>query len=77
MEFDVKIGENSFSSKGVTSNLEEVLVGEVKFEGIISWPITFLEPGVMGEFALLPFMECYHDVLSFDHRVHGQLKYYK
>ena len=38
------------------------------------WPSKFFSPGAMGWFAWVPFMECYHGVVSFDHSIQGQLK---
>ncbi len=35
---------------------------------------TLLMPNMMGFFAYIPDMECYHDVISMNHRFHGLLR---
>ena len=36
--------------------------------------MTLTSPGIMGWYGWMPFMECYHGVLSFDHSLHGALE---
>lgn len=31
------------------------------------WPVTLANPGVMGPYSFVPFMECNHGILSMDH----------
>ena len=31
------------------------------------WPVKVTSPGAMGPYAFVPFMECYHGVVSMDH----------
>jgi tocopherol cyclase len=74
--FDVRIGPNRFGLKGMTLDLEgsgNRVVGEVLFRGIQPWPVTLPSPGAMGPFAYMPWMECYHGVMSFDHALEGTL----
>ncbi len=52
---------------------ERTIRGELTFAGGTGWPVTPLSPGIMGWYAYVPFMECYHGVLSFDHAVSGRL----
>ena len=35
----------------------------------------FLSPGIMGPYSFIPFMECYHGILSMNHKILGSLKY--
>ena len=35
------------------------------------WPVKLLSPGVMGWYAFVPGMDCYHGILSMDHAVEG------
>jgi hypothetical protein len=49
----------------------QTLAGEVRFEGITPWPVTLTSPGIMGWYGWVPFMECYHGVLSMDHVLQG------
>ena len=74
--FRVAIGGNQFDSSHLSVNIEQPegqLAGEVTFGKLNPWPVTFLSPGVMGWFAWVPKMECYHGVLSFDHSLQGKL----
>ena len=51
------------------------LVGRVDFEQPLDpWPVTLRSPGAMGWYAWVPFMECYHGVVSFGHGLSGVLR---
>jgi tocopherol cyclase len=74
--FDVHIGPNRFRAEGITLNLEGsdlALRGELRFEGRAPWPVTLTAPGIMGWYAWMPFMECYHGVVSLDHTIQGSV----
>lgn len=72
-EFDVTLGKNHFSSKGVTLDLPE-LRGSIRFESPLDpWPVKPLSPGIMGWFGAVPFMECFHGIVSFGHDLAGEL----
>ena len=49
------------------------MVGRLRFNGVAPWPVTLRSPGIMDWYAFVPFMECYHGVLSFDHEIRGLL----
>lgn len=72
-EFDVTLGHNHFSRKGVTLDLPE-LKGSITFESELDpWPVKPLSPGIMGWFGAVPFMECFHGIVSFGHDLAGEL----
>jgi tocopherol cyclase len=72
-EFDVRVGGNHFSPSGVTLNLPQ-LAGSVRFTTPLQpWPVTWRSPGIMGWYGLVPFMECYHGLVSFGHGLEGTL----
>ena len=76
-EFDLRVGPNRFTIDGVGLDLEApaaTVCGELTFSGVTPWPVTLRSPGIMGWYAWLPFMECYHGVLSLDHTIHGTLE---
>ena len=50
------------------------LNGQLSFQGGTPWPVTWTSPGIMGWYGWMPFMECYHGVLSFDHSLQGTLE---
>ncbi|MDF1513722.1 MAG: tocopherol cyclase family protein [Anaerolineae bacterium] len=73
----ITIGENKFSAEGLALNLpgdNMTLRGDIQFSKLHPWPITLTSPGIMGWYAWVPFMECYHGVLSFDHILSGSLQ---
>jgi hypothetical protein len=75
--FDVRIGLNHFRSDFLSLDIdrpEQSISGTLHFNGMIPWPVTFTSPGIMGWYTFVPFMECYHGVLSLDHKVVGHLK---
>jgi hypothetical protein len=74
--FDVRVGPNHFRADGITLDLggpELALRGDLRFDGLTPWPVTLASPGIMGWYGWLPFMECYHGVVSLDHSVRGTL----
>lgn len=74
--FDIRIGPNRFHAGGVLLDIarpEGQMRGELRFDRLTPWPVTWASPGIMGWYAYVPFMECYHGVLSFDHGISGQL----
>ena len=75
-QFRLRIGENQFDSSHLSVNIEQPegqLSGELSFGKLEPWPVNFFSPGVMGWFAWVPKMECYHGVLSFDHSLQGTI----
>ena len=73
-EFEINIAKNYFSLNRVHLDLEDnqnKIKAKLEFKNIIPWPVTLFSPGVMGPYAFIPFMECYHGVLSFDHLIEG------
>jgi hypothetical protein len=75
--FAVQVGPNRFSTGGVQVDLPDAgLVGRVDFEQPLDpWPVTLRSPGAMGWYAWVPFMECYHGVVSFGHGLSGTLRH--
>lgn len=74
--FELRIGANTFSQEQITLDIERPegqVKGQVRFEGVQPWPVTLFSPGIMGWYAWVPAMECYHGVLSFDHALQGGL----
>jgi len=75
-ELDIQIGPNRLRRDGVSLDIdtpERQMKGELRFSGQSPWPVTPLSPGIMGWYAFVPRMECYHGVLSFDHELSGAL----
>ncbi len=76
-DFEIAVGPNRFRADGLKLSLErseQTLHGELRFLNPIPWPVTALSPGIMGWYSFVPFMECYHGVVSLDHPVTGVLE---
>jgi tocopherol cyclase len=72
--FDVQVGPNRFSPDGVTLDLPQ-LRGRIDYlTPLVPWPVTLREPGIMGWYGLVPFMECFHGIVSFGHELGGSLE---
>ncbi len=75
--FDIRIGESRFTAGYLSLDIQRddlQLHGELQFPSIIPWPVTLKSPGIMGWYAWAPFMQCYHGVVSLDHRIDGEVK---
>jgi hypothetical protein len=74
--FELRIGDNHFSLNQIELNIqntEQTVKGVLKFVDPVGWPVRLTSPGVMGWFAWVPRMECYHGVLGFDHPIQGSI----
>ena len=72
--FDVRIGGNRFTTTGVTLDLPNMR-GRIDYTSALEpWPVTLREPGIMGWYGLVPFMECFHGIVSFGHGLRGTLE---
>ncbi|NHI94262.1 MAG: hypothetical protein EAX96_17350 [Candidatus Lokiarchaeota archaeon] len=75
-EFKVKIGENIFTTDKINLSIHQKgfsIVGKLNFKNTVPWQKTLLAPGIMGPFTFIPFMECYHGMLSMNHDIVGKL----
>jgi hypothetical protein len=70
--FEVRIGPNVFSREMITLDLPH-LRGTVRLVSPVAWPWRPWSPGIMGWFSFVPFMECYHGIVSLDHTLAGSL----
>lgn len=76
-DFDIKIGPNRFRRDSLQLDLHGdrlALKGDLHFENVTPYPVSIASPGIMGPFGWLTFMECYHGVVSLDHRIRGVLR---
>ncbi|MFX1537827.1 MAG: tocopherol cyclase family protein [Promethearchaeota archaeon] len=74
--FEIKIGKNFFSLNKLSLDITERdhrIVGVLQSKDLNPWPIKLLSPGAMGWTTFVPFLECYHGVLSFNHPIRGKL----
>ncbi|TYB95190.1 MAG: hypothetical protein FXF54_04800 [Kosmotoga sp.] len=78
-EFKVSIDGNLFDGNHVNMHIDSPslnLSGEVNFKNKHPWPVSIFSPGAMGWYSYVPFMECYHGVISMDHDLKGQMEIY-
>lgn len=75
--FSSTIGPNRFSLEGLYIDLslpDLSLKGEILFKDTHPFPGTLVSPGIMGWYSFAPRMECYHGVVSMQHRLTGKLE---
>jgi len=71
--FQISIENNAFATNRLKIDLPKIK-GELQFKNQVPWPSSVLSPGIMGPFSFVPFMECYHGILSLDHLIEGTLE---
>jgi hypothetical protein len=75
-DFWIQIGGNRFSREGARIEVSEGGSGysaELGFDSMVSFPPRLLSPGIMGWYSFLPFMECYHGLVSVSHGISGKV----
>ncbi len=70
--FGLDLGDNYFSAERVVLDLPEVR-GELHLQNRTPWPKMLGAPGIMGWYSFVPFMECYHGIVSLHHDLEGAL----
>ena len=74
--FRVTVEDSSFSLAHIhlaVGSSSHRITADLSFSGVHGWPVRLLSPGAMGWYRFVPYMECYHGVLSFDHTIQGLL----
>lgn len=76
-EFAVKIGDNFFSEDMIILNINDdtfSVSGKVEMSNSVDYKSNRLfSSGIMGWYRYVPFMECYHGVVSLTNQIQGQL----
>jgi hypothetical protein len=75
--FILRIDKNVFNREGIYIDLSDessFLCGKINFSPLTSIKTNRLFPNIMGYYAYLPFMECYHGIVSMNHTLIGSLK---
>jgi tocopherol cyclase len=75
-ELRFELGDSRFSSTSIELDIDDEqgrLEGSLELTGLSPWPRRLLAPGVMGWYSFVPFMECYHGLVSLDHGLRGAL----
>ena len=71
--FSVQVADSNFSLDRLQINLPD-FQGTLELSDPFPWPSSWRSPGVMGWYSFVPFMECYHGIVSMDHGLAGALK---
>lgn len=77
-ELDISINNNHFDKFGlaVDFGLGDLKVyGNVDFINIVSFPKSTLNPGIMGPFSFVPFMECHHGIVNMHCELTGDITF--
>ncbi len=75
-KYEIQIGKNYFSLERIHIDIDQQnhkIKGDLEYINPILWPKKFLQPGVMGWFSYVPFMETYHGIVSMNHEIRGTL----
>lgn len=72
-QFNTQVADSRFSRTEIDLQLPDVK-GKLTFHDQVPWPSTWYSPGIMGPFSFVPFMQCYHGILSMDHSISGALQ---
>lgn len=70
----IRIGDSVFTEELVSLAIQDPLInifGQLTYTGLTPLPKTILSPGIMGWYSYVPFMECYHGVVSANHNIKG------
>lgn len=73
---EIYIGGNHFTDKDMNLNIDidnRKITGDMCFENLVYWPVRLMSPGAMGWYRFVPFMECYHGIISMNHRIKGYI----
>jgi hypothetical protein len=76
-DFDVEIENNGFNALGLSLNVdtgEGSIKGRLTFDNVHPFPSGSKNPGIMGPFGVLPFMECYHAIIHLYHEIKGDIE---
>lgn len=75
--FEIWIGNSFFSTNRLILDIEcreFSIKGKMNFRDITPWPKSLLSPNSMGWYAFVPFMECYHGIVSLNHGIEDSLR---
>ena len=76
--FHIQVGKSVFSSDGVKLDIQSdpvTLSGHINYIDTVGYPGNWRSPGIMGWYSYVPFMECYHGIVSANHALSGTLRY--
>jgi len=75
-ELNIQIGKSKFTKEGISLELQNTsrrISGDIRYTAMEQYPSTVINPGIMGWYSFVPFMECKHGVVSMFHSLEGEL----
>lgn len=75
-ELNVQIEKSRFTKEIISlelMNSSGSIHGDIKYSSMHEYPSTVYNPGIMGWYSFVPFMECKHGVVSMYHSLKGGL----
>ena len=73
----LKIGSSVFTDHGITLDIDSdntKVSGQINYANVIKYPGSLFSPGIMGWYTFVPFMECYHGIVSVNHDLDGKVE---
>lgn len=74
--FGIAVGDSTFSEKQIMVNLKDkdfAISGVLELGDFNAIEKSFWMPNIMGFFAYIPKMQCYHRIISMDHTLLGEI----
>ncbi|MDW7652423.1 MAG: tocopherol cyclase family protein, partial [Bacillota bacterium] len=74
--FALQVGDNAFSGNRMKLRIDSPglqLAGDLRLSGNIRWPDSLLQPGSMGYYNFLTFMQCYSQVCAMHADLNGSM----
>jgi len=75
-ELDIEISNNHFNKFGLTvdfSSEDFSVSGNIGFINVVPFPKSIINPGIMGPFSFVPFMECHHGIINMHNELVGNI----
>jgi tocopherol cyclase len=76
-KFAIRIGESFFSDEYSEVNIinDNINVsGKIEYMNMLPYPVKLINPGIMGWYSFVPFMECKHGLVSVNHNLAGTIE---
>ena len=73
-ELALRLGTSAFTTGGIRLDLNKrsvKITGSIEYDLMDAYPSTLRNPGIMGWYSFVPFMECKHGVVSMHHSLNG------
>jgi tocopherol cyclase len=75
-DLKINVANSSFSLDKISLNINDDIdniTGCIRFENVLKWPDSIINPGSMGYYNFIPFMQCYSQVSVMDMDLRGTL----